>query len=447
MGAIRIGAGAPLSGSKIFVGDQPVKAVAVGDTIIWQLASPIVVGETSQLPNGTFSYLRRPLVWQKPTQVSTWWNAYKQRWDGVIPTTQGTDAHKVFKDLLAPTPTVTTQLDTRTTVRADCWWDHDSKKLFVLSSHHLDSYFYRLSYDEVADTYTVDPGFPVVMPDEISVSQVDGSRNHDWPVVLYRTPNGTLWAACTASHFNGAVNRRLAVARSTDGGATWSTPINLDPTSQNGCTTIGHIVEDGVTKLVVMTNWNDEGATHGWDGYIKAWSIDSNAADISPSNWDTETLPPAKGTEWSDDHASSVSYNNKIYVAVKTTPNQASDPQILILVREPNTGWTSYPVAVQGVDDPTRPAIVIDATFQRIIVTWGELNPLTARIRYKAAPLNDLASLETAEAVTVMEGAAAGRNFELGANLPRNTLTESSGVLVLAADSESLNIFRATLSL
>lgn len=370
---------------------------------------------SSTLSGFTKSGLTRPTdTWVKPACRNIWYNVGEARWDAVIPDND----HKVTKDITG-TPSSVVTLDTRATSRPDCIWDESGGKLYVLFPHDDTTYIYRVDYDSGTDTYSTDAGFPVTITG-VNIQQTGADDNHLNPMGFLRSPNGDLWVAVTASHKESAADKRIDVSKSTDNGATWSTAVNLDNTTEKGATTLGYFDDSGTVTVVLVSSQN---AGAG----IQAFSIDQDEDDLSSGNWTTETLPSAVGSETSDDHLASASYDDVLYVVRKTTTSSASEPLIELYVRDTG-GWDQHTIVVgpdNSGDQGTRPSVIVDTDQAAVMVVWGE-NGGDERLMCKIEAIATLSSISSQAQIELIDD---GSNWNRGLSLPRDTFDSSIGLV------------------
>ena len=323
------------------LGTVQVSKALLGDIQVWPPPEPpsdleITAGTTAAVASANGLWVARPGTWLKPVITALWWNSSANRWDGIIP--QSTPGHKLTKDVMG-TPVYGANIDSRSTVRPEIWWDDVAKKLWVAFGHQTSSQIHRFTYTVGSDTYALDSGFPKTF-----------DRHGNLPVGRRRLRTTTGRSPSTAPR-TGTCGRRspaatstartrvaCSVSRSIDDGVTWSTPVNLDNTVTAGATGMGHVVDAGVTKLVVVVQ--PERRRHR-DSDV---GTDQVVVDRPVGRVDRIRLvgprhcraPP--GSRRPTITCASAAYGGKVYAAFKTTGPATGDPLMGILVREPGGG-------------------------------------------------------------------------------------------------------------
>jgi PKD repeat protein len=231
-------------------------------------------------------------------------------------------------------------LDDRSSTRADVLWDGAAGKLYVASHRFSESpasgyasRLYRYSYDTATDTYTRDAGFPV---------SINNYKTET--LVIDKDSTGQLWATWTQGN-QVWVNR--TVCNPTCDDATWGTPFVVSPTAVK-TDDISSVIAFGGNRIGVMWS-NQNTATDSF-----AVHDDSQADNV----WAIETA--LQGPGLADDHINlKTDAAGRVFAVVKTSKSSSNDPLVMLLVRAPAGGWSSY-VFGQVKDRHTRPIVELD---------------------------------------------------------------------------------------
>ncbi|MDZ7360651.1 MAG: T9SS type A sorting domain-containing protein [candidate division KSB1 bacterium] len=229
-------------------------------------------------------------------------------------------------------------------VRPDCILDGLNNKAFMLLPGGSTTYFLRLSF--AGGNWTIDPGYPTMVP--------DFAQESDHGINLARAYNGNLWVFRIK-------NAKLTAKRSTNAGQTWSSEIIIKS---------GLNKDSGLTDAVAFTfNGSNylglgyaENSTKGSIyGFLRHKDSDANTV------WTDETaaIPQFAGTT-SDDHLNMVEYNGTILMVVKTNGGSASTVHVALLRRAPDGKWFQHPIIMSS--GWTRPLLVIDASHDMLYV-------------------------------------------------------------------------------
>jgi hypothetical protein len=247
----------------------------------------------------------------------------------------------------------------------------------------------------VADTYSVADGFPATDTGfhYHDTADNDSAVGADHANSGHVASNGYLWAAVMRSN-------TLIVTRSTDGGSSWATPVTLAS---------GLSAAVGQTAIV---EWSHEGSTYigvfgvedgvGEGKYF--FRIEHDATDISAGNWTDESAAiPNYGD--SDDHLSSVVFQNDIYLVTKTEEQPGGGEDLIVLLKRTAVGtWSSHVVWLSeetSSDQESRPKLSIDTTNEDIYIISNTEGGFST-IKYKKANLSDLDALLSSDPVTII---------------------------------------------
>jgi hypothetical protein len=256
----------------------------------------------------------------------------------------GASAHRIYK--LDPASSrwrdTGVPIDTRATSRSDALWDAATGKLYIASHVYTTSgrragkgnsgRLYRYSYNGVKGTYSLDPGFPVV---------INAAKSET--LVIDKDSTGTLWAGWTQ-------DRRVYVNHSVGGNdAVWGRPYVV-PGGGTALRSddISSVIHFGGTNIGVM--WSNQ-VDHRFH-----FAVHSDGA--SDAAWSASVVPADLNA---DDHINLKADGfGQVFAAVKTNAGrQSSAPMILLLVRSATGSWSSTPFGT-AADSQTRPIVLLD---------------------------------------------------------------------------------------
>jgi PKD repeat protein len=263
--------------------------------------------------------------------------------------TTSSDFHILRLDLTTQTWVDTgVPLDLRADTHADVLWD--GTKLYVASHRFVDdeqnaqsgfpSYLYRFSYVAATKTYSLDAGFPV---------QINNMKTET--LVIDKDSTGKLWATWSQ-------NNTIYMNRTLNGDdRTWGTPFALPIATATNLTIDDNsaVVAFGGNSIGVM--WSNQ--TTANDAMWFAVHLDSDPE----TTWQAARTA-IQGPGSADDHMNlktlTTDTAGRVYAAVKTSFNNAAQPQIMLLVRDPSSGnWSSY--AISRVSNcPNRVIVLVD---------------------------------------------------------------------------------------
>ncbi|MGH2706839.1 MAG: hypothetical protein ACRDJF_00975 [Actinomycetota bacterium] len=237
-------------------------------------------------------------------------------------------------------------IDSRAGARIDTLWD--GSRLYISSAGRNPSTasdegrILRYSYDAASDTYSLDPGFPVVL--------FSGGVE---ALVMDKDTTGALWITYTRAN-------SVFVAHTTADDLAWTVPYilpvigatNLDPDDISAIISFRRQVGgDDLPHVGVMwSNQNDEAmyfAQHLDGAPDDQWTLD----------------PAVQGPQYADDHMNLKSLSSdsrgRVYAVTKTNLTANSQPLILLLVLKPQGSWSRRTVSTVA-DNHTRPILLID---------------------------------------------------------------------------------------
>jgi trimeric autotransporter adhesin len=252
-------------------------------------------------------------------------------------------AHHIFKLNTATGVWTDTgvAIDSRDSTRADTLWDPANGKLYVASHVYSTSgkpatsgtsgRLYRYSYNVAANTYSLDPGFPV---------NVNAAKTET--LVIDRDSTGTLWATWTQES-------RVYVNHTLGGNdASWGTPY-IVPGGGTTLTSddISSLIHFGGTHIGVM--WSNQVDHHFYFAVH-----DDGSGDGA---WSSTAVPFGYT---SDDHVNlKTDSAGRVYAAVKTGETVKSHPLNVLLVRAAGGTWSSTTFGTVA-DSQTRPIVALD---------------------------------------------------------------------------------------
>lgn len=238
-------------------------------------------------------------------------------------------------------------VDSRLTVTSDVLWDEPNGKLYAIV-HKYDTgpnsvkageggKLYRFSYNDEANSYSLDTGFPA----EVALHGTES-------MVLAKDSTGQLWITYV-SITDGALNYEVFVNRSMGSDTVWGTPFALGIVDKDDVSSVVAFTDNEGAKVGVM--WSDQFET---SQFHFSTHLDSDDVD---TNWVTES--GIEGFHTADDSVYMTTYNGSIYAAVQTLNIVATDPGLGLFHRDPAGTWAFHTVTAVSATD-TRPIVVID---------------------------------------------------------------------------------------
>jgi hypothetical protein len=278
----------------------------------------------------------------------------------------------------------------------------------------------RFSFDGVTGRHILDPDFPVRVSDQQA-----------YAVTIARDRAGHLWLAYTHAD-------RLWLNRSVDNDWNWQEPFVPDLAGTGVALDAAVVVALDDTVAVVWSNQVEDAvylAVHGG----------GDAQDWQPQQVAVEGLMHA------DDHINVAVLpgddGDRLFVALKTSldelPNRNPyDPQILVLVREPDGEWRQY-LAGRIQDRHSRPIVVIDED-QRLVYLFATSPFSGGTIYYKVASV-DAMSFAAGTGVPVIVSDDDPRISSVTSS--KQNVGAASGLVVLASDSTTGRYLHAAATL
>jgi len=322
-------------------------------------------------------------------------------------------------------------LDPRADSRADTLWD--GTHLYV-ASHHFStspaladpSRLYRYSYNRSTKTYSLDPGFPVVI-----------NNYKTETLVIAKDSLGKLWATWVQ-------DTQVYVNRTTTDDLTWGVPFVLPVAGTS-------VNIDDISSVVAM-----------YDGSIGVMWSNQNAAamyfavhtDGAPdTSWQaSRTALVGKGS--ADDHVNLKSVQadrtGRVYAVTKTSFTTKNAPLIMLLVRDPATGdWASYVVG-RVSDSHTRPIVLLNEEDRTIhVFATGPQPPSTSGQSggeiYEKTTSMDAISFPLGYGTPVIRDANVGDQNDVTST--KQNVTSTTGIVVLATNGTTLRYWHAYESL
>jgi fibronectin type 3 domain-containing protein len=317
------------------------------------------------------------------------------------------------------------QIDPRSGTRADALWD--GSHLYVAShvfstcgcstaSPGNPSRLYRFSYSSATNSYALDPGFPININDTSTET-----------LVIDKDSTGTIWATWAQSS-------KVMVSHSVAGDdSSWITPYVVPSAGAS------NLKSDDISALV----------TFGGNKVGVAWSNQNDAAmyfafhvdGASDTSWTAS--PAIRSPLIADDHINLKSLqtdgSGRVFAVTKTSLNDAttpnpSDPIVLLFVRDPATGWSSYPVWRIGDGTITRPILLIDES-NFILHVFATSSESGGTIREKTSPISSISFPSGQGSVFLRD--ASQTNALQNATTTKQNVTRASGLVVLASNDSS----------
>lgn len=361
----------------------------------------------------------------KRAESVLWWNDgvwWANMWD------TGTNDFHIFRLDTATQTWVDTgvPIDTRANTHADVLWD--GAHLYVAS--HLftadetpavpgfASYLFRFSYDAATDTYSRDPGYPVL---------INNYRTET--LVIDKDSSGKLWATWQQGN-------TIYLNRTNGDDASWGTPFPLPANGANVTVDdISSLIAFGGNKIGVLWSNQTGGANNAmWF----AVHVDGEPDDA----WE-ESRTAIQGAGFADDHVNLKSLqadsSGRVYAAIKTEHTTSSAPLIMLLVRDPSTGdWASH-VFGRVAQCHNRPIVLIDEEHGVLhMFATGPASPAFTcsssggAIYEKTSPLEAI-SFEPGYGTVVLQDADSDRVQNTSST--KQNLTSATGLVLLAVNS------------
>jgi hypothetical protein len=290
-------------------------------------------------------------------------------------------------------------IDDREDTKADALWDAEAGKLYIVS--HIftrpasevpiarKARLYRYSYDEASQTYSLDPGFPVIVNNDKTEA-----------LVIDKDSTGKLWVTYVSTPL-AIDDYRVYLNSSDDDGLTWGTPFTL-PVANTLLLTTTQVTSDDIASLIAFRDNNT--STSGKIGVM--WSnqkVDPPTfnfayhVDGAPDDqWIIEASVPAPNA--ADDQISLKSLkttaSGKVFAAVKTNATGPNDPQVGLVVRD-ETGAFSFHEYSKKSDNDGQPIVLVDekdpnnpGDDEVYIFVTDDL--FGSRICYKSSPVSSI---------------------------------------------------------
>jgi len=300
-------------------------------------------------------------------------------------------------------------LHANTKVRPDMSLVPGANKLYIFFPGTPTTQLSRLTY--AGGNWSIDAGYPKtvnnVVDDEMS---------------LVRAQNGNLWVFWISNYM-------LQGQRSSDDGATWSSPIAI----KSGLN-IGKGLTDGVAFAVNgaaalgLGYAEDSTPTTTLFGFL--YHKDSDPDNVWTDESNSLTLPPGAAA---NNHLQMAVYNNKVFMIVKISSG-ANTVKNALYLRETNNTWARYDIINDGAQW-TRPALALDETHQ-VLYVFGTVEATPRLVEMKRVPFGQYASLLSAPRETVL----CYENedfFALG--MPSHNYTAAMNLMIVA-ENETRNV-------
>jgi hypothetical protein len=347
-------------------------------------------------------------------------------------------------------------IDPRDKSQADMLWD--GVHLYAISNVHQASStldpavrLYRFSYSATTKSYSLDTGFPVVIFQPSSTSDLE-------TVVLDKDSTGMLWATFTYANVPGScvslatcpAGRSVYTAHSTTSDTVWSTPAVLPVAraanvSGNDISSIVHF--DNKIGVLFSDQVPEPGPVTSMTGDYFAVHVDGQPDGA----WTEETA--LFGKRAADDHIDlKAAPDGRLYAAVKTSANDAgspvaSDPLIYLLERTTAGVWSKFAFGTVASQE-TRSQILLDPT-DGVVYQFATFPPDGAyegggKIYCKVTSM-DSPSFADGPGDPFIDLAAGDHlnNF----STTKQTVGPASGLLGIAADDHNLHYAHNSLAL
>ncbi len=301
-----------------------------------------------------------------------------------------------------------TQLDNRSTTRADCLWD--GTHLYVASGSSEPGMLFRYSYNEATRSYTRDFG-PVLIRSGAGET-----------IVLDKDSTGKLWITYTQ-------NGKVWVNHSTTADSAWNPAAAYNPPMGSLATSV-NVEADDLSSLVAFDGkigvlWSNQ--------LTKAFYFAYHVDGAADSAWTGGVAASQGSTPIADDHinlkALQADSAGNVFAVVKTSTTPA---QILLLVRRAGGTWDRYTVSSDG--GQTRAMLQIDTDSRQLYVFTA--NTSGGSIYYKQSSIDNI-QFSSGAGTLFIGGIACGAATCSSVNDPtssKRTTNGATGIVVLAND-------------
>ncbi|MGH7452565.1 MAG: hypothetical protein ACRENG_14555, partial [bacterium] len=326
-------------------------------------------------------------------------------------------------------------LDKSTSYKFDAMLNGATNKLYVIGSHTSSTKFWRFTYSSGAASWTKDAGFNV----NPSFNNSDGTN----PVSMIQAKNGDLWLFRIETG-------KLQAKRSTDGGLTWSSVIDVKT---------GLTVSSGSTDAVAFSAGSE--ALSSGNDYIGVVYGEPSAAgskygfllhrDGDPNTvWTDESASLTFfGNERADNKISAATdINNNVFVFTQNANISGSEPNNTLYKRSPTAGgsagpWSKFAVNtnVSGLNWKT-PAVVADISNNALYVMG--VNTTTLFAEYKSCTIGAEATLADATPTVLLSSPGAAFD-DLSAPAPN--ISALNGMMVCGDNRTANDIWHNQIAL
>jgi cysteine-rich repeat protein len=263
------------------------------------------------------------------------------------------DAYTIHRLDLATQTWISTgvEVDDRPKSRQDVLLD--GEKLYVasrLTDTSVQNRLFRYTYHPFAQTYVLDPGFPV---------DITGGGTESLSIAKDAT--GTLWIAYT-------LNDEVVINHTLGSDTRWSTPFVVPVADED---------PDAANVL-----FDDIAAVQALDGMIGVfWSNQLTKKDyfaVHPdgtpprdqASWRLEVA--ASGGSIADDHFNmKLASDGRLFVVVKTSYSSSDATLIGLLVRSPDGTWSDLHRVANNASEATRPICLLDEVRRTVRVFYS----------------------------------------------------------------------------
>jgi hypothetical protein len=334
-------------------------------------------------------------------------------------------------------------LDDRDGSRADVLWD--GNKLYVAShlavptGRHtsVDSErgrLYRYSYDEAAQTYSLDSGFPVNVNEDKTES-----------LVVAKDSTGRLWVTYVTQPTLTS-DRQVFVNASSGNDLTWGTPFTIPVAAS-------HVDADDLSSVVTFRD--DSGYKTGviWSNQVDNnfyFAVHNDTESGPATGWDVRAITPP---DTANDHISIKSLqtasSGQVFAVIKTSAISDTDTLVGVVARDTGGSFSFHEYSTVA-DRDTRPILLIDegdltTTSDDQIHVFVTGTPGGGRICYKSAdittPLSNMSFLSGNCGDSFIQDEDGGIDLIDNSTSTKQNVNETTGLVVLASDDVNGQVY------